>query len=94
MVPQYLTFFYDPKGQKLPPSLVDVIGTTKPGTFNAFSICYADEGGLFTIGGYNTSYHDKTDIIKYVPFFSDNGQYRVHVNSIQVSILLFKNTNY
>jgi len=68
---------------KLPPNIVDVFGTNKEGAFNAFSICYADEGGLFTVGGYNKSYHDSSDVIKYVPFYADSGQYRVHLNRIE-----------
>jgi len=84
MVINYFNQLINFPGQKLPPNIVDVVGATKPGAYNAFSICYADEGGLFTIGGYNTSYHDKSDVIKYVPFYSDNGQYRVHLNRIEV----------
>jgi len=68
---------------KLPPNIVDVFGSNKEGAFNAFSICYADEGGLFTVGGYNKSYHDTSDTIKYVPFYADSGQYRVHLNRIE-----------
>lgn len=71
-------------GMKLPPNVVDVFGMSKDGAFNAFSICLASEGGLFTIGGYNKSHHDKSDTIKYVPFYAESGQYRVHMNRIEV----------
>lgn len=56
----------------------------KEGAINAFSICYASEGGLFTIGGYNTSHHDPDETIEYIPFHSESGQYRVNLERVEV----------
>lgn len=60
---------------------------SKQDAINAFSICYASENGLFTIGGYNTSHHDPAETISYIPFHSETGQYRVNLQSIEVLFL-------
>jgi len=50
---------------------------------NAFSICFGQQGGYLALGGFNKTYHSKQDTIKYVPYDSQFGQYRVHWKNIK-----------
>ena len=37
-----------------------------------------------TIGGYNLAYHEKNQTVQTAPFHTERGQYRVHLNKIEV----------
>lgn len=81
-----------------PPTLVEMMHKNKFIRSNNFALCFANEGGYMTFGGYNTTKHipgEKPSVIKY------NDNYKIKVNQIilhEESIdskgkLKFKNKN-
>jgi len=68
-----------------PPNLLDVIHMNNPGFRRDFSLCLAQTGGYFTVGGHNTAYHEATEKITYTEFFDEYGQYRVYLKHIEMN---------
>jgi len=66
-----------------PPNLIDSLHMQDNKISKAFSICFGQQGGYLALGGYNKTYHTSQDSIKYVPYDSGNGQYRVHWKGIK-----------
>jgi hypothetical protein len=54
---------------------------------DAFSICYAQDGGYMSIGGYNIAYHANEDV-ETVSYHTEHSQYRVHLNRVEVRVKL------
>lgn len=47
-----------------------------------FSLCFSKHGGYLTIGGVDTTFHNKGEVIKYIPY-TGNTQYKVPFESYQ-----------
>jgi hypothetical protein len=54
-------------------------------TTNKFSLCFAKNGGYFTIGEINATYHNQNDNIKYIPYENKRNLYAIKLNDIQVN---------
>ena len=51
---------------------------------NIFSLCFADEGGYFTIDEINTLFHTSKNIL-YTKFKEDNEHYTININNIIIN---------
>ncbi len=50
---------------------------------NVFTLCFAPNGGYFSVGGVNRTYHNEE--VKYIPFYSNSGFYKVKLNDVIVN---------
>lgn len=53
----------------------------------AFSLCLAQDGGYFTVGGHNGAYHASNEKIQYTRYSDAFGQYKIVLNKIEVHFL-------
>jgi hypothetical protein len=53
------------------PTLIDALYKDKGIQTDLFALCLAEENGLMTIGGFNTTIH-KESMITYVPLYTSN----------------------
>ena len=71
-----------------PPNVIDYYNSIDPLSNLVFSLCYAEDGGYMSLGGYNTKFHDPNDEIKYIPYTTPNEQYRINLFKISVNYKL------
>lgn len=67
-----------------PPNLIDLLAQKQPNFNNrkSFSICLGNNGGHFTLGGFNKNKHDKKSLVQKIDFF---GSYLVHLNGVYIN---------
>lgn len=59
---------------------------------NLFSLCLSNNGGYFSVGDYNTSYHKKDSPIVYLKMQGDNF-YEINFDKIQIGNFSFNQTS-
>lgn len=70
--------------EQSPPNLLDALSLSNDSYTRAFSLCLAQDGGYFSVNGYNHVYHTSENI-QYTEYFPDHHQYRVVINKVQVA---------
>jgi hypothetical protein len=70
--------------KKLLPNIIDYQFSTDHIKRLAVSICFAEDGGLMAVGGFNIHKH-KAKNISYIPYYpSKNGQYTIDIFSLRI----------
>ena len=66
-----------------PPNFLDVLEMNNQNNSKAFTLCLAQEGGYFSIGGYNSTTHYPNEPVFYTNFA--DSQYQLTLNNISVN---------
>jgi hypothetical protein len=68
-----------------PPNFLDVLEINNENSSKAFTLCLAQEGGYFSVGGYNFTTHEPNENISYTTYNDITfSQYQLTLNKIKV----------
>lgn len=71
------------------PNFIDMIAKEQSDQFSrSFSLCYAADGGYFTIGGQDERYLDKNSQ-PIVVHYTNTGQYSINIHGLSVKSISF-----
>ena len=79
-----LGVFTNSSGKQQLPNIIDYQFSSSHIQRLAVAICFAEDGGLMAVGGFNIHKH-KTKNISYVPYYPNKGgQYAVDIFSLRI----------
>jgi hypothetical protein len=78
-------------GEKSAKSLIDVLYEKHDIKEDLFAICFAQENGTLTIGGFNETLHETE--VQYIPMLPDVSHYGVTIKGIQIAGVLLNITS-